>query len=90
MPSRPGRPGVDEVAGTLTDFVNARIRARGQPIGPDDHLESAGVDSMGLLKILLFVEGEYGFWMPDDDLVETNVRSLRALADYICRQRALS
>ena len=76
----------NEVAVTLTAFVNTAIMARGRAITPDDDFETAGVDSMGLLKILLFIEAEFGFWMPDADLVEDNVASPRALATYICRR----
>jgi acyl carrier protein len=77
----------DDVAGTLTTFVNTNIMARSRPIQPDDELEAAGVDSMGLLKILLFVEAQFGFWMPDQDLRAENVSSLRALAAYVSRRR---
>jgi acyl carrier protein len=48
-----------------------------------------GVDSMALLKVLLFVEAEFGLWPPDEDLVTDNLRSPRALAHYICRRRSL-
>jgi acyl carrier protein len=78
----------DEVAGRLTSFINASIMARGRPVQPDDDLETAGLDSMALLKILLFIEAEFGFWMPDEDLVKDNLRSARALATYICRRRS--
>jgi acyl carrier protein len=90
MPLLP--PGIDaeEVAGILTAFVNANVMARGRPIRPDDDFESAGVDSMGLLKVLLFVEAEFGLWVPDEDLVEANVTSPRAIANYLCRRRGLS
>jgi acyl carrier protein len=77
----------DEVAGTLTAFVNEQIMAPGRPIQPDDAFETAGVDSMALLKILVFVEKRFGFWMPDEDLVDEHLTSPRALANYICRRR---
>jgi acyl carrier protein len=76
----------EDVAQTLTAFVNAHIMSRGHPMTADDAFETAGVDSMALLKLLLFVEAEFGFWMPDEDLVEENVASPRALARYICRR----
>ena len=59
----------DAIACALTAFVNANIMARGRPVQPDDDFELMGVDSMALLKVLLFVEAEFGFWMPDEDLV---------------------
>lgn len=80
----------DEVARTLTAFVNEQIMARSRPIQPDDVFETVGVDSMALLKILVFVEKRFGFWMPDEDLVDEHLTSPRALANYICRRRPSS
>lgn len=77
----------EEIAKALTTFINTSIMACGHPVQADDDLEAAGVDSMALLKILLFIEADFGFWMPDEDLVEENLTSVRALANYICRRR---
>jgi acyl carrier protein len=77
----------DQVASTLTTFINEAIMARSHPVQPTDDLEMAGLDSMALLKVLLFIEAEFGFWMPDEDLVQDNIRSPLALANYICRRR---
>jgi acyl carrier protein len=79
-----------KVARALTAFVNHHIMARSHPIGPDDDLEAAGVDSMALLKVLLFIEAEFGLWMPDEDLVHENLASISALARYVCRRRRSS
>ncbi len=76
----------EEVAQAVTDFINSTIMARSRPVRPDDDLELAGLDSMALLKVLLFIEARYGFWMPDEDLVAENIRSPRAFATYICRR----
>jgi acyl carrier protein len=80
----------NDVAHALTAFINASIMARGRPVQPDDDLESAGLDSMALLKVLIFIEAEFGFWMPDEDLVAENIASPTALAHYICRVRNAS
>jgi acyl carrier protein len=80
----------EEIAGALTAFVNGHIMARGRAIAADDDLEAAGVDSMAMLKILLFIEAEFGFWMPDEDLVQENLASARTLATYVCRRRGPS
>ena len=78
------------ITGALTAFVNDHIMARGHPIAPDDDLEAAGIDSMALLKILLYIETEFGFWMPDEDLVQENLASVRTLATYVCQRRGPS
>ena len=80
----------EAIVKVLTTFIDATIMARGHPVEPDDDLELAGLDSMALLKILLFIEAEYGFWMPDEDLVEENIRTVRSLATYISRRRSES
>jgi acyl carrier protein len=77
----------DRVAAVLTTFINTAIMARARPIQPGDDLEAAGLDSMGLLKVLVFIEAEFGFWMPDEDLLAENIASPNALARYICRFR---
>ena len=85
-------PGIDReaVADALTAYVNTSIMARGRRIHADDEFEAAGIDSMALLKVLLFVEAEFGFWMPDADLRPENVSSLRALAGYVSRRKSLA
>ena len=80
----------EKVADALTSFINTSIMARGHPVRPNDDLEVAGLDSMALLKVLLFIEAEFGFWMPDEDLVPENIRSPLALANYICQRGSLS
>lgn len=79
MPART----VSAIAERLTDFINREIMASGHAIGADDGLEAAGVDSMALLKVLLFIEREFGFWVPDEDLVDGTVASATALARYV-------
>jgi acyl carrier protein len=76
----------EEVANAVTVFINTTIMARARPVQPDDDLELAGLDSMALLKILLFIEAQFGFWMPDEDLVAENIRTPHTFATYICRR----
>ena len=77
-----------DVARALVNFINTEIMAPGHGVRADDSLEAAGVDSMALLKVLLFVERRFGFWVPDEDLVEENVSSATALACYVARRLA--
>lgn len=77
-----------EVAKLLVDFINREIMAPGHAIASSDRFEAAGVDSMALLKVLLFIEGDFGFWVPDEDLVEANVESARTLAEYVATRLA--
>ncbi len=80
----------EDVAARLLDFVNAGLGLPpGRSVGAEDPLEAAGVDSLGFLKVLLFIETEFGFWVPDQDLVEENIATVSTLARYIsCRGAA--
>jgi diaminopimelate decarboxylase len=81
-----GAPTIDDVALAIVGFLNAEIMAAGHGLEPDNGLAAAGVDSMALLKILLFIEQTYGFWIPDEDLVPQNVVTARALAGYVANR----
>ena len=78
----------EEITRALLGFVNGEIMAAGHAIGPDVALDAAGVDSMALLKVLLFVEREFGFWIPDEDLVTANVATAGDLGRYVAARLA--
>jgi acyl carrier protein len=79
-----------DVAQALLAFVNTDIMANGHAVQADEPLEAAGVDSMALLRIFLFIESEFGFWIPDEDLVPDNVGSVMALARYVSKKAPAS
>jgi acyl carrier protein len=75
---------VEGVAAAIVRFLNAEIMADANAVAVDDVLAAAGVDSMALLKVLVFLEREYGVWIPDEDLTDEIVASARSLATYVC------
>lgn len=79
----------EDVAGRLLAFVNTGLGLTpGRLLGADDSLEAAGVDSLSFLKLLLFIETEFGFWVPDEDLTDDNIATVSTLARYISRRGA--
>ena len=79
-------PSVDDVSAAIVRFLNTEIMAAAHPIAADDVLADAGVDSMALLKVLVFLERELGVWVPDEDLADEVIRSARTLAAYVCNR----
>ena len=75
---------VEAVTAALVAFINRELMAPGHTLGATDRFEAAGIDSMALLKVLLFIEREFGFWVPDEDLVEPHIGCAAALAAYVC------
>jgi acyl carrier protein len=80
MPASP----VATVATAIVRYLNTEIMAASHAITADDDLAAAGVDSMALLKVLVFVEREFGIWVPDEDLTDEVIQSARTLAAYVC------
>jgi len=46
-------------------------------------LEEGIVDSTGVLELILFVEENFSFKVPDEDITPDNFDSVARLADYI-------
>jgi len=78
-----------EIAEAIVGFINQEIMASARPIVVEDTFAEAGVDSMALMKILLFIETTYGFWIPDEDLTEDVIADATCMARYI-EKRLLS
>lgn len=51
--------------------------------GDDDDLLEAGLDSMGIMRLIMFAEREFGVTLPDTEIEPDNVRSLNALHRWI-------
>jgi len=54
----------------------------------DSFLKNRLVDSMGMMELVVFVEGEYGFRAADVELVPANLDSIDNLVAYVDRKRA--
>ncbi len=51
--------------------------------GDEDDLLEAGLDSMGIMRLIMFAEKEFGVTLPDTEIEPDNVRSLNALERWI-------
>ena len=77
-------PTVDAVTAAVVRYLNTEIMAAAHAVTTDDDLAAAGVDSMALLKVLVFLEREFKLWVPDEDLTDDVIRTARTLATYVC------
>ncbi|MEE9342396.1 MAG: acyl carrier protein [Gammaproteobacteria bacterium] len=50
-----------------------------------DDLLDAGLDSMGIMRLVLYIEEAFGVSLPDDELVPENLRTLKSLEDWVNR-----
>ena len=58
-------------------------------LGPDDDLlELGSVDSMAVMKLVAFLEKNFGIEVRDEDIVPENFQSLARMATYVEQRRA--
>lgn len=51
-------------------------------------IDSGLVDSTGMLDIILFIEGEYGFRVEDSETIPENLETIGRIADFVARKTA--
>ena len=69
----------------LLDFVKEELlRGRKADLSADDDLLSTGIiDSLGILRLVSFIEEQFGIQVPDQDVIYENFKSIKILVDYL-------
>lgn len=74
-----------EIETKLLDFLKREVFAPEVVVTPETDLVAEGFDSMSLVRLLLFIETDYGFWIPESEITGDALRNVRALANTIAR-----
>ena len=74
-----------EIETKLLDFLKREVFAAEVVVTPETDLVAAGFDSMSLVRLLLFIETDYGFWIPESEITGDALQNVRALANTIAR-----
>ena len=74
-----------EIETKLLDFLKREVFAPEIAVTPETDLIAAGFDSMSLVRLLLFIETDYGFWIPESEITGDALPNVRALASTIAR-----
>ena len=53
----------------------------------EDDLLEAGLDSMGIMRLIMFIEDNYGITLPDTEIEPDNVQSFNALEQWILKHK---
>ena len=69
----------------LRDFIFQELIFITEPsqFSDDDNLLEAGLDSMGIMRLIMFIEDEYHITLPDTEIEPENVQSFNALTQWI-------
>jgi len=77
-----------DVVQEIHDYIAAEFTPERGSLAPDENLLAQGIiDSMGILKLVTFLEERFGIEAIDDDLVPENFASIETLAAFVERKR---
>lgn len=73
----------------LRDFIFHELIFVAEPehFSDDDNLLDAGLDSMGIMRLIMFIETTFGVTLPDNEIEPDNVQSFNALESWIKRHK---
>lgn len=83
----------DDIERDIRGFIadNFLFRDDGPAPNDDESLIDAGlIDSMGILELVAFLETRFALAVADSEIVPANMDSIRAIASYVRRKRALA
>ncbi len=74
----------------LTDLVRTEILDTAEPLTSRSDLFSAGLDSMGIMQLLLAIEDRYGVAIDPADLSRENFSTGEKIAALVAEKQAAS
>ncbi|MEM9593422.1 MAG: acyl carrier protein [Acidobacteriota bacterium] len=79
----------DDIETTLIEFVTqqlaeGRLEPGAEALGPDDDLLGSGlVDSLGVMRLIRFLEERFGVAVPPADVTIEHFMTVGTIADYL-------
>jgi acyl carrier protein len=74
-----------EIQARLLEFLRGGIFSEQNCITAETDLIASGFDSMSLVSLLVFIEKTYGFWIPQGEITETNLKNTQSLSAVVVR-----
>jgi acyl carrier protein len=77
------------IAENIESFMLTRILAESGKkslLSDEDLLEARALDSMGIMKLILHIEQDFGIKVEDEDIVPENFQNLNSIVAFIERK----
>jgi acyl carrier protein len=73
----------------LREFIFEELIFVAEPkkFSDEDDLLEAGLDSMGIMRLIMFIEDKYGITLPDTEIEPDNVQTFNALEQWILKYK---
>ena len=72
----------------LKDYIREELmNGANDELDESENLLAAGIiDSLGILRLVSFVEEKFGIEVPDEDVTIDNFQSVKSMSDYVASQ----
>ncbi len=70
----------------LLEFLSKGVFSEEIRVTVDTDLVENGFDSLSLVSLLVFIERTYGLWIPQNEINETNLKNIGAMAAMVLRR----
>lgn len=76
------------VSAVLKDYIREELMngANGDLDEAENLLAAGIIDSLGILRLVSFVEEKFGIEVPDEDVTIDNFQSVKSMTDYVAAQ----
>jgi acyl carrier protein len=74
-----------EIETKLLEFLKREVFAPDIAVTPETDLVASGFDSMSLVRTLVFIETDYGLWIPESEITGDALKDVRSLAATVTR-----
>lgn len=73
----------------LREFILQELIFVAEPdkFSDDDNLLDAGLDSMGIMRLIMHIENEFGVTLPDNEIEPENIQSFNAIEQWILKHK---
>lgn len=75
---------------SIQEFISTQIikKKEHRELGEGDELIATGIiDSLGIIRLVTFLETTFGIRIQDEDLLPDNFSSVAAIASFVCKKR---
>ena len=74
-----------KIESELLTFLSREVFAPDLVVTAETDLVSVGFDSMSLVRVLVWIETNYGMWIPESEITGDAIRNLRTLSATVAR-----
>ncbi len=74
----------------IRNFIFSEIIFVAEPtsFSDDDNLIESGLDSMGIMRLIVFLEEQFNVTLPDSEIDPDNIKSINTLEKWILLHKA--